>query len=226
MFDPASITILIVDDDVFFSQEITRHIIENQGYKTICAASGEECIRKTLSSKPDLILLDINLPEINGIEVCKKLRSEENLKDLPIIFVTGNTEDETLQAAFEAGGTDYISKPINRIEILARVKNALSQKIMQQNLLEKEKLTSVLELAGAVCHELNQPLHAISGYSELLLLDVDESHPRYKAIKTINDQALRMGEITAKLMKITRYETRKYLSNTNIIDIDKSCADD
>ena len=87
--------------------------------------------------------------------------------------------------------------------------------------LEREKLEGILELAGAVCHELNQPLQSISGYSELLLMDMDDSHPLYARIAKIKQQVNRMGEITSKLMGIATYETKDYLSG-KIIDIDKA----
>jgi C4-dicarboxylate-specific signal transduction histidine kinase len=88
--------------------------------------------------------------------------------------------------------------------------------------MQKEKLQGVLEMAGAVCHELNQPIQAISGYSELMLMDVPKEGPLYEKIKAINEQINKMGNITRKLMGITRYETEDYVGGTKIIDIDKA----
>lgn len=222
-FRCADKTILVVDDDTLISLVMSKEILECQGYTVVSAKDGTECMHVLEDTHPDLILLDINLPDINGIEVCRKIRTNGKYLDLPIIFVTASNDDDTLDSAFEAGGTDYILKPINRVELLARIKSALSHKILRDRLVEEEKFKSVLEMAGAVCHELNQPLHAISGYSELLLLDMDEKNPKHKAVKTICEQTERMGVITAKLMKITRYKTRSYLNNTSIIDLEESC---
>ncbi len=91
----------------------------------------------------------------------------------------------------------------------------------EKELHQHEKLQGVMEMAGAVCHELNQPMQAISGYSEIILLDIDTDSPFYDKLNKIKQQIDRMGTITKKLMAITRYETTEYL-NVKIIDIDKA----
>lgn len=85
----------------------------------------------------------------------------------------------------------------------------------------RKKLEGVLEMAGAACHELNQPLMSVSGNCELLMMGMEESNPYYKRIKTINEQLDKMGEITRKITKIKKYETMKYI-NGKIVDIDKA----
>jgi signal transduction histidine kinase len=87
--------------------------------------------------------------------------------------------------------------------------------------IETEKLIAVIEMAGAVCHEFNQPLQSISTYSELLMMDMDTKNPTYEKIKEIKGQVDRMGKITKKLMNITKYETKDYLMG-QIIDIDEA----
>lgn len=89
----------------------------------------------------------------------------------------------------------------------------------EQDRVYKEKILSVLEMAGAVCHELNQPLMAISGYSELLMLGLEPSHPHYEKLNKIHQQIKRTGIITKKLMSITKYETRKYTGQEMIFDL-------
>jgi|GEM_PF-3523363 len=89
----------------------------------------------------------------------------------------------------------------------------------EQDRLSSEKLLSVLEMAGAVCHELNQPLMAISGYSELLMMGLDPSHPHYEKLSKIHGQIKKTGEITRKLMGITKYETRQYTDKVRIFDL-------
>ena len=85
----------------------------------------------------------------------------------------------------------------------------------------KEKLQGIIEMSGAVCHELNQPLQSISAYSELLMMDIDKENPSHEQIEKIKGQVDRMGEITKKLMRVTKYETKSYLRG-QIIDIDKA----
>lgn len=97
----------------------------------------------------------------------------------------------------------------------------LSRRRAEEKLLLQEKLKGVIEMAGAVCHELNQPLQVVSGYSELLLMDISEDNSQFNDIKAIKEQIGRMGDITRKLMRITKYETKDYLKG-KIVDIDKA----
>ncbi|MBU0674719.1 MAG: response regulator [Proteobacteria bacterium] len=223
-FDTRSMTILVVDDEKI-SRLIIAQILEAEGFLLVEASSGEECIEKAINGQPDIILLDISMPGMSGIEVCRILLAEQRTMQIPIIFVTGSPSDQVLQQAFEAGCSDYIGKPVERIELLVRVKSALYQKVLLQKNFEREKLTGVLELAGAVCHELNQPLHAVMGYSDILLRNTSEKDPNYRYIRTINEQIERMGKITAQLMNITRYKAKEYLGGSNIVDIAKSSSE-
>jgi signal transduction histidine kinase len=98
------------------------------------------------------------------------------------------------------------------------------RKKVEEQRIHGEKLKGVIEMAGAVCHELNQPLQAISGYSELLMMDLENDNPLYGQLNTIVGQINRMGELTSKLHKITKYETKDYLEG-KIIDIDRSASE-
>ena len=96
------------------------------------------------------------------------------------------------------------------------------QKQAEKERLKKEKLLGVLEMAGAACHELNQPLQIVSGYYELFLNEIPEDHPLIENLNIIRDQIERMARITKKIMKITKYRTKPYIKGSMIIDIDKS----
>ena len=98
----------------------------------------------------------------------------------------------------------------------------MTRQMITKKLVEDEKLKGVLEMAGAVCHELNQPMQAGLGYSELLLMDAPREKALYSTVKKIRKQINRMSKITAKLMQITRYESKDYIAGTRIIDIDKA----
>ncbi len=220
--------ILIVDDAPANIRVLVEILLET--YEISVATSGVEALDLAISadppSRPDLILLDIVMPEMDGYEVCKKLKRNDRTRDIPVVFVTASTDDDTLQEAFEAGGTDYVRKPVSRIELLARIKSALTQQELTRKLLAEEKLQGVLEMAGAVCHELNQPLQSISGFSQLLMMQTTESDSRYEYISIIKEQIDKMGEITKKLMRITRYETVNYIESTRIIDIHRASEDE
>jgi PAS domain-containing protein len=97
------------------------------------------------------------------------------------------------------------------------------QKLAESERIQKEKLQGVVEMAGAVCHEMSQPLQAVTGLSDLLMMEVNQGDPLFDNLKKIQEQTRRMSEITKKLLKITKYETKKYLK-WKIIDIDKAAV--
>ncbi|MDY6970828.1 MAG: response regulator [Thermodesulfobacteriota bacterium] len=224
LVDKSRSTILVVDDDPV-SLKLIRAMLEKNGYRTEGAVGGAECIQKTKSLDPDLVLLDITMPGMSGIEVCRALRQDDHAKNTPIIFVTASTDDKVLEEAFRSGGTDYVRKPINRVELLTRTESTLAQKVLQNKLLEEQKLNAILEMAGGVCHELNQPLQVILGYCQLLMMEISEDDPAYEMIDKIMRQIEKVSEITYKLMRITRYETREYVGDRKIVDIDKASVD-
>ena len=105
---------------------------------------------------------------------------------------------------------------------LGVIRDISDRKQAEKEKMQKEKLQGVLEMAGAACHELNQPLQIISGYYELLIKDIPDDHSLNAKLKIIQEQINRMRVITKKIMKITKYETRPYADGSKIIDIDKS----
>ncbi len=122
--------ILIVDDSSD-SRILLAAILEKSGYgDSMLASSGRESFQvlDDADNAVDLILMDIMMPEIDGIEACQKIKSDNRFEDIPIIMVTGKTDETSLQAAFDAGAMDYIKKPFNKVELLARVKSALTLK--------------------------------------------------------------------------------------------------
>jgi len=98
------------------------------------------------------------------------------------------------------------------------------RKQLEEERLQSERLKGVIEMAGAACHELNQPLQILSGYSHLLLSDLSEDSPLFWEIKKIKEMVNQLGQITQKIMYITRYETKEYIEGSNIIDIDKASS--
>ncbi len=216
---------IVVADDNRVNTEVIKAILQKSGYQTKTASNGKECIESVNEFKPDLLILDIEMPIMNGIEACRCIKQNDLTKDIPIIFVTARTDDETLIEAFEVGGADYVLKPISRIELLTRIKSVLTHKEMTKKLLKEKMFESVLQTAGGICHELNQPLQIISGAIHLLTIELEENSPLSNHAEKINTQVERIGKITNKLMKITRFETKDYIEGSQIIDLDKASSD-
>ncbi|MBF0550880.1 MAG: PAS domain-containing protein [Deltaproteobacteria bacterium] len=106
--------------------------------------------------------------------------------------------------------------------MVASFKDMSLHKRAEEERIYREKLQAVLEIVGAVCHELHQPMQTILGYSDLILMDIQEDNPLYEDLQIVREQIVTMRELTKKLQKITRYETTGYAGKTKIIDIDKS----
>jgi len=216
---------ILVTDDNPVNVRFLKILLEKEGFRTFSAVNGTDCIALVRREKPDLILLDIDMPDITGIDVCKALKQDPETKDTLIVFLTACTDKMVLKEAFESGGVDYVTKPVQRIELLVRLKSALNQKELIQKTLSEEKLRSVIEVAGAICHELNQPMMSVLGYAELLLMDLPHDHEMYPNVEKIKAQTERMGKITRKLMGITTYRTKDYMGGVSqIIDIDRAAV--
>jgi signal transduction histidine kinase len=136
--------ILIVDDYPANVKLLERNL-RASGYETVAAYDGEEALRKVAEERPDLILLDIMLPKIDGYEVCHRLRVDEATSVIPIIMITALKETEDRIRGLEAGADDFISKPFDRGELLARVKSLLQIKYYRSMLVEREKFHAVIQ---------------------------------------------------------------------------------
>jgi CheY-like chemotaxis protein len=118
--------ILLVDDaETILMME--RMILNKAGYELVTAKNGQEAVAKAASEKPDLILMDVIMPQMNGFEACKQIRANEATKAIPIIMVTTRGEAENVETGFESGCDEYVTKPINGLEIVSKVKSALGE---------------------------------------------------------------------------------------------------
>ena len=154
-------TILVIDDlpeNVFMLQDRLEH----EGYEVLTAYDGKSGIEKARAELPDLILLDVMMPDITGIEVCKILVADDETSGIPIILVTAKSDAEDTKEGLEAGAFDYIKKPINRIELIARVKSALKLSDANKLILEAEKKNTFVATVVTANHKIKQPLTLLS----------------------------------------------------------------
>lgn len=151
--------LILVVDDQNSNVQLLGQILESGGYHVMPALNGEQAIARAQKRRPDLVLLDMVMPGIDGSETCRRLHDLPGCADLPVIFVTGANDRGSLVTAFGAGAVDYITKPFVTEELLARVKTHLDLKLardrMAEMLREREDITNI------VAHDLKNPLNCI-----------------------------------------------------------------
>lgn len=177
LFVPEDVTLLIVDDTPA-NIDVLRDTLKPQGYKISVATNGEQALKISEKLLPDLILLDVMMPRMNGFEVCAHLKQNPLTVNIPIIFITAKTEPEDISKGFNVGGVDYISKPIRREEVCARVKTHLKLSYSTRKL--KEVNSSLQEIneqknrfMGMVAHDLRTPLGAMLSFLDMIIQNED-----------------------------------------------------
>jgi signal transduction histidine kinase len=170
-FDPRAMKILVVDDTTP-NIDVLRQTLQPAGYQLAIAQSGEKALAVAPRFEPDLILLDVMMPGIDGIETCARLKQLPGLRDVPVIFITAKTETEDIVRGFVAGGVDYIAKPIRQDEVLARVRTHMRMRAMVKALVLLDQQKN--RFLGICAHDLRSPLSALIGTAELILECGDE----------------------------------------------------
>lgn len=164
-------TILIVDDNSN-NLKVVAGVLNEVGYNLRMAKSGKQALSVLTKTIPDLILLDIQMPGMDGFETCLKIKENASLEAIPIIFLTANTDVKSISRAFEVGGVDFVTKPFNSNELLARIATHVKLKRQAEELAyqisTKDKFFSIIS------HDLKNPLSSVIGFSELLCEDIDQ----------------------------------------------------
>jgi len=180
-FEYQDYTILIVDDNPT-NLNVLVDYLEEYGFEIMIAKSGEIGLKRVKVTKPDIILLDVMMPGIDGFETCRQLKANEETRDIPIIFMTALDNVEDKVRGFELGAVDYVTKPIEQKEVLARINTHLSIRDLtyklrakideltqtRQDLVQSEKMASLGRLVAGFAHELNTPLGIAVGSASSL----------------------------------------------------------
>lgn len=217
--------ILIVDDlpeNVFMLQDRLEH----EGYGTITAYDGRTGIEKAESESPDLILLDVMMPGITGIEVCKTLVHNEKTKNIPIILVTAKVGAEDTKEGLEAGAFDYIKKPFNKIELLARVNSALKLSEAQRLIIEAEKQSVFAATVVTANHKIKQPLTLMNLSTAAIKRELAKEKISKEALmKRLNYIEIAIKEINDvlnNLNSIKKPSLADYTKNIKMVNVDNN----
>jgi CheY-like chemotaxis protein len=200
--------ILVVDDQPINVQLLKRKL-EREGMQVIAAYSGQEALDLVAQEKPDLILLDVMMPEMDGIEVCQRLQSSEDTRPIPIIFVTARSSKEGKLEGLGVGAVDYITKPIDLDETLARVQTqlrfaAINREIvdLQRRLLESRRAATIGAVTQGIAHNLNNLLGVVIGYLDLIKASAEKPELVRKNAQNVEDAVQRIVVIIRQLSSL------------------------
>jgi two-component system sensor histidine kinase/response regulator len=219
---PSGSHILVVDD-LTKNLQVVGTMLRAQGYEVMPATSGQQALELVQMEPPDLILLDLMMPEIDGLEVCRRLKADPSTQPIPVVFLTASNEMEHLVKGFEVGAVDYVTKPFNPPELLARVRTHLELKHARDTIVrygqELRRLNEEKnEFMGIAAHDLRNPLSAIKRYAEMIREDASAlASGEMKDLKAgaaeladngckIGDTAARMAEMVQNLLDTNRIE--------------------
>jgi signal transduction histidine kinase len=188
--------ILVVDDNAD-NLRILSHILTSKGYKVRPVTTGPQALAAVQSQPPDLILLDIVMPEMSGYEVCQRLQADEQTRQIPVMFLSALSAIEEKVRAFTSGGVDYLTKPFQTEEVLARVAVHLKLRTLQKDL--EQEVAELDAFAHTVAHDLKNPLGLIVSCADYLAAGIP---------------GMETGELVELLQRILQFG----LTAVNIID--------
>jgi two-component system sensor histidine kinase/response regulator len=205
-------SLILLVDDVQQNIQLVGTMLREAGYLVMPATSGGAALQRVQKKVPDLILLDFMMPEMDGLEVCRRLKADPSTQSIPVIFLTASNEMNHLVQGLQAGAVDYVTKPFNPPELLARVRTHLELKHSRDIIVrysgELRRLNEEKnEFMGMAAHDLRNPLGAIRGFSELILEDGQMTRAELEdCASRIRDTSTRMAEMVQNLLDANRIE--------------------
>ena len=211
--------ILIVDDQAT-NVQLVANLLQAEGYDLAAASGGAECLTRLRQRDFDLVLLDIMMPEMDGFEVARHMKTDPALAHIPLIFLTAKTDEESLAQAFGLGAADFLTKPIRNQELVVRVKTQLllaeNQRRMQEDAATKNRFFNIM------AHDLKSPFNALVGLSEILLQNLTDMPPAEvrELLVNIHAAAKNGAELTEQLLNWARAQTGRLQMALEILETD------
>src|SRR5919202_1410960 len=213
-------SVLVVDDDPNGFDVIEAHLYR-EGYNLTYVSSGIEALNRLDSIEPDVILLDVMMPQMDGVEVCRQIKSDVYWKHIPIIMVTALNSKEDLARALDAGADDFLTKPVSGIELRARVRSML--RIKQQYDALEATLHLREDLSNMIVHDLRNPLTRIM-VSSSLLIDSGLAEENLKTIQLIVSAGHQLNSMINYLLLQANMQSGKMLLHRVVVDLNELIA--
>ncbi|MDM8526838.1 hybrid sensor histidine kinase/response regulator [Anaerolineales bacterium HSG24] len=233
-------TVMVIDD-ASDNRHLLGLILKKEGFKIMLAKDGETGLAALAEELPDIILLDIMMPDMSGYDLCEKLKADEQLRDIPVIFISAMNQSMDKVKAFSVGGVDYIIKPFNHTEVIARVNAHLDIRRLQNNLkernlqlsqeiTERKAVEEALQLQNkeldafshTVAHDLKGPLGIVVGYTDYLIndpmgMDSEELRPIFEQLRQAGQKATNIIDELLLLAGVRKKEVEP--SPVNMLEI-------
>jgi len=207
---------ILIVDDLPQNLKLLAELMKGSNYYVRPVTSGKLALLAAQAIPPDLILLDINMPVMDGFETCEKLKSIEKTKHIPIIFLSANTEPDAIIKGFELGAVDYITKPFNATEVLIRVKTHLDLKFSKEIIVQQNHAQQ--ELLHVLCHDLMNSVGAAQAMMEIKKMDEGFSDEDEMMSLAINNAVDVIG-IVHQLRKIDENKMEMVLNLSNLKEL-------
>ncbi len=216
--------ILLIDDSVQ-NLRLLGNMLREKNYQIALAQSGKEGLQLAARIQPDLILLDIMMPELDGYEVCKKLKEDANTRHIPVIFLTAKTSNEDVVNGFQLGGVDYITKPFNKQELFMRIKTHLElkqarDKISRQAETLRELNATKDKMFSVISHDLRAPLGGIKSMLDLMYEDQQQNRQiSSRSLDSLKNAADQTYNLLENLLFWSRSQRGKLVNDPEKINI-------
>lgn len=226
--------ILLIVDDNIANLQVLSNFLKEAGFQIRIARNGEQAIETVKYELPDLILLDVMMPGLNGFQVCQQLKTEPSTQDIPVIFMTALDESVDKVKGLNMGAVDYITKPFQQQEVLARIKIHikiywLTKKLETQNQLLQQEIQSRKKAENAneakskflaqMSHELRTPLNIILGFSQVMNRDTSLTEEQQENLEMITSSGEHLLELIEDILSMSKIDSGRMDLNINSFDL-------
>ena len=216
--DPGTTRVLVVDDDPSFVRFVEM-FLEPEGFQVIPALTGSEGIELARARRPDAVLLDYNLPDMDGQDVLRELKRHDETRTIPVVVVTARAGVGDRVRTLDLGGDDYVAKPFDIRELQARLASVVSRARHQALQTEAEKVQTLRRVVASVSHEVNNPLAAILMCAEALERRHSDEPDVVEKSRMIQNNVLRIRDILTRLERVRRVVPKPYVAGERILEI-------